>query len=74
MELCFKLSNLSTSFSCNFNVLENGVIPKQLGLKDILLHFINHRKTTIKRKSLFNINKIKLRLEILEGYLIVTNF
>ncbi|SVC37811.1 uncharacterized protein METZ01_LOCUS290665, partial [marine metagenome] len=74
MELCFKLSNLSTSFSCNFNVLENGIIPKQLGLKDILLHFINHRKTTIKRKSEFNINKIKLRLEILEGYLITYKY
>ena len=74
MELCFKLSNLSTSFACNFNVLENGIIPKQLGLKDILLHFINHRKTTIKRKSEFNINKIKLRLEILEGYLITYKY
>ena len=70
MELCYKLSDLSTRFSCNFNVLENGIIPKQLGLKDILLHFIHHRKNTIKRKSEFNIQKIKLRLEILEGYLI----
>ena len=74
MELCFKLSNLSTSFSCNFNVLENGIFPKQLGLKNILLHFINHRKNTIKRKSEFNINKIKLRLEILEGYLITYKY
>ena len=74
MELCYKLSDLSTRFSCNFNVLENGIIPKQLGLKDILLHFINHRKTTIKRKSEFNINKIKLRLEILEGYLITYKY
>ena len=74
MELCYKLSDLSTRFSCNFNVLENGIIPKQLGLKDILLHFINHRKTSIKRKSEFNINKIKLRLEILEGYLITYKY
>ena len=74
MELCYKLSDLSTRFSCNFNVLENGIIPKQLGLKDILLHFINHRKTSIKRKSEFNINKIELRLEILEGYLITYKY
>ena len=70
MELCFKLSDLSIKYSCNFNVLENGIIPKQLGLKEILIQFINHRKTSIKRKSEFNINKIKLRLEILNGYLI----
>ena len=74
MELCYKLSDLSTRFSCNFNVLENGIIPKQLGLKDILLHFINHRKTSIKRKSEFNINKIELRLEVLEGYLITYKY
>ena len=74
MELCYKLSDLSIRFSCNFNVLENGIIPKQLGLKDILLHFINHRKTSIKRKSEFNINKIELRLEILEGYLITYKY
>ena len=74
MRLCYKLSDLSTRFSCNFNVLENGIIPKQLGLKDILLHFINHRKTSIKRKSEFNINKIKLRLEILEGYLVTYKY
>ena len=63
MELCYKLSDLSIRFSCNFNVLENGIVPKQLGLKDILLHFINHRKISIKRKSEFNINTntIKIR-------------
>ena len=74
MELSFKLCDLSTRFSCNFNVLEKGHIPKQLGLKDILLNFIDHRKSVITRKSKFNINKIKLRLEILEGYLIVFKF
>ncbi|MBS56937.1 MAG: DNA topoisomerase IV subunit A [Rickettsiales bacterium] len=71
MELCFKLSDLSSRYSCNFNVLENGLIPKQMGLKEILVQFINHRKINIKRKSQYNINKIRLRLEILNGYLIV---
>ena len=74
MELCFKLSDLSVRFSCNFNVLEDGQIPKQLGLKDILSHFINHRKNTIKRKSEFKIKKINLRLEILQGYLIAYKY
>ena len=70
IELCFKLSDLSTKYSCNFNVLENGISPKQRGLKEILNSFINYRKTTIKRKSLFNKEKISKRLKILEGYLI----
>ncbi len=70
IELCFKLSDLSTKYSCNFNVLEKGILPKQLGLKDILINFITYRKTTVKRKSLFNKEKISKRLIILDGYLI----
>ncbi len=69
--LCFKLSDLSIKYSCNFNVLEKGRIPKQLGLKSILSQFIDFRKITVKRKSKFNINKNNQRLEILKGYLIV---
>ena len=74
IELCFKLSDLSIRFSCNFNVLVNGISPKQLGLKDILNNFIKYRFLTIKRKSFFNIDKIKKRLEILNGYLIAYKF
>ncbi len=71
VDLCFKLSDLSVKYSCNFNVLEKGRIPKQLGLKSILSQFIDFRKITVKRKSKFNINKNNQRLEILKGYLIV---
>ncbi len=71
VDLCFKLTDLSVKYSCNFNVLDKGRIPKQLGLKSILSQFIDFRKTTIKRKSKFNINKNNQRLEILKGYLIV---
>ena len=71
VDLCFKLSDLSIKYSCNFNVLEKGRIPKQLGLKSILSQFIDFRKITVKRKSKFNINKNNQRLEILKGYLIV---
>ncbi len=74
VDLCFKLTDLSIKFSCNFNVLINGIEPKQIGLNEILLNFLNYRKLTIKRKSNFNINKIKNRLEILEGYQIVFKY
>ena len=61
-------------FSCNFNVLKNGILPIQIGLKEILNNFIDHRQTTIKRKSIFNKEKILKRLKILQGYLIVYKF
>ena len=71
VDLCFKLTDLSIKYSCNFNVLEKGRIPKQLGLKSIISQFVDFRKITVKRKSKFNINKNNQRLEILKGYLIV---
>jgi topoisomerase-4 subunit A len=71
VDLCFKLSDLSIKYSCNFNALEKGRIPKQLGLKSILGQFIDFRKVTVKRKSKYNINKNNQRLEILKGYLVV---
>ena len=74
IKLCFKLSDLSIRYSCNFNVLIDGVFPKQLGLKDILNNFISFRFLTIKRKATFNINKINNKLEILNGFLIVYKF
>ena len=74
IKLCFKLSDLSIRFSCNFNVLIDGFLPKQLGLKDILNYFIKFRYITIKKKASFNIKKITTRLEILEGFLIAYKF
>ena len=71
IELCFKLTDLSIKYSCNFNVLLNGIEPKQIGIIEILSNFLNHRKISIKRKSEFNIKKIKKRLEILKGFQIV---
>ena len=74
IKLCFKLSDLSIRFSCNFNILVDGFLPKQLGLKEILNHFIRFRHITIKRRASFNVDKIKNRLEILGGFLIAYKF
>ncbi len=71
MEVLFKFTDLSTKFHCNFNVLIDGKIPKLLGLKEILNNFIHYRRSIVKRISIYNIDKIKLRIEILSGYLIV---
>ena len=74
IELSFKLSDLSIRYSCNFNVLIDGINPKQIGLIEILKNFINFRILTIKRKASFNTNKILKRIEILEGFIIAYKF
>lgn len=41
--------------------------PKVLNLKQILVHYINHQKDVITRRTKFDLNKAKSRANILEG-------
>ncbi len=71
MENLFKYSDLETKFSLNMNVLIDGVTPKVCSLKDTLVAFLKHRKEVLLNRSKFRLINIDLRLEILEGYLVV---
>ena len=53
------------------NVLDNGLIPRVMSLKDALPAFVNHRRTVLERRSTHRLEKIAARLDILEGYLVV---
>ena len=53
------------------NVLDNGLIPRVMSLKDALTAFVNHRRTVLERRSTHRLEKIAARLDILEGYLVV---
>jgi Type IIA topoisomerase (DNA gyrase/topo II, topoisomerase IV), A subunit len=53
ISLCFKLTDLSIKYSCNFNVLIDGLEPKQVGIIEILSNFLQHKKISIKRKFKF---------------------
>jgi DNA gyrase subunit A len=41
--------------------------PRIFGIIDVLKHFINHRKTIIIRRTIFDLEKAKARAHILEG-------
>jgi topoisomerase-4 subunit A len=71
MEQLFRLSDLETRVSLNMNVLDGGLIPRVMSLKDVLASFINHRRNVLERRSQHRLEKIAARLEILEGYLAV---
>ena len=70
MEALFSLSDLETRFTVNLNAINNN-IPKVHNLRDLLLAWIDHRRDVLVRRSTFNLNQIKTRMEILSGYLIV---
>ena len=71
MESLFKLSALETRFSVNMNVLDARGTPGVMGLKNLLLSFLAHRREVLVRRARFRLGKIEARLHILEGLLIV---
>ncbi|NCX69874.1 MAG: DNA topoisomerase IV subunit A, partial [Rhodobacteraceae bacterium] len=70
METLFKISDLEVRFSLNMNVLIDGLVPKVCNLNEVLRAFLDHRRNILKRRSNFRLNKIDIRLEILEGLII----
>lgn len=62
----YKHTQLQTTFGVNMVALAHG-IPQTLTLKEILTHYVAHRKEIIVRRSQFDLNKAKDRLHILEG-------
>lgn len=63
----YKLTALQTTFHYNMLALIDGIQPRVLGLQDILLEYIKHRKNVIKRRTEFELKKAKERAHILEG-------
>ncbi|MCP5086101.1 MAG: DNA topoisomerase IV subunit A [Rhodobacteraceae bacterium] len=70
METLFRQSDLETRFSMNMNVLIDGRTPKVCSMKEVLRAFIDHRREVLQRRSQFRLEKIKRRLEVLDGYII----
>lgn len=70
MESLFKLTDLETRVSLNMNVLSFGQVPNVLGLKDVLQQWLDHRKVVLVRRTNHRLEKIRHRLEVLEGYIV----
>lgn len=71
MEALYRASDLENRFSLNMNVLENGIVPKVMGLKEVLQCWLNHRQDVLVRRSNHRLGEVNHRLEVLAGYLIV---
>lgn len=62
----YKHTALQTSFGINMLALVNNE-PKVLSLKECLIHYLNHQKVVIKRRTEFELNKAEARAHILAG-------
>ncbi|WP_029285241.1 DNA gyrase subunit A [Pedobacter sp. R20-19] len=65
----YKYTALQTSFSVNNIALVKGR-PQMLNLKDLIVHFVDHRHDVIVRRTKYELSEAEKRAHILEGYLI----
>ena len=71
MESLFHVTDLEIRIPLNLNVLDSETKPNVISLKEALQQWLSHRKDVLLRRSQFRLDKIRKRLEIIEGYLIV---
>ncbi|MEM1289360.1 MAG: DNA topoisomerase IV subunit A, partial [Pseudomonadota bacterium] len=70
MESLFRTSELEARISLNMNVLDANQAPRVLGLREVLLSWLDHRREVLVRRSNHRLGKIAARLEVLGGYII----
>jgi DNA gyrase subunit A len=69
----YKLTNLQTSFSMNMLSIHNGR-PRVMSLGELLQAFLDFREEVVTRRSIFELNKAKARVHILDGLLKALEF
>jgi DNA gyrase subunit A len=65
----YKYTQLQSSFSINNVALVHGR-PETLNLKDMIVHYVNHRIEVITRRTQYELKEAEKRAHILEGLLI----
>lgn len=68
-EFLYKNTSLQSYFSVNMVMLKDGKIPQIFGLKEAMLEYLEHSKKVLRNQIVFDLEKAKARLEIVEGYL-----
>lgn len=62
----FKMTSLTDSFGCNFNILVDGM-PRVLGIRQILEEWLKFRRDCIRRAAKFDKQKLSDKLHIIRG-------
>jgi DNA gyrase subunit A len=65
----YKHTPLQTTFGANMVALVDGV-PRTLGLKAMLRHYVDHQREVITRRTKYRLDRAERRAHILEGFLI----
>ena len=66
LTLLYKYTAMQTAFSINMLALVDGQ-PRALTLKMLLLHYLNHRRQVLARRTAYELEQARRRAHILEG-------
>ena len=69
----FKYTPLQTTYGVQMLALVDGE-PRLLPLKRLLLHYLEHRRTVLTRRTQFELEKARARAHVLEGLRIALEF
>ena len=68
----YKHTPLQTTFGAVMVALVNGQ-PRQLNLKELIWHYLEHRREVVRRRTEYELRRCQRRAHILEGYLTALN-
>ncbi len=69
LKCLYKYSDLEVTFGINMVVIADGK-PQQLGLMEIIRHYVKYQQKVVKRRTLFDLKRAQQRCHILEGLII----
>ena len=72
LNMLYKYTQLQSSFSVNNIALVKGR-PQLLNLREMILHFVEHRHEVVVRRTKFELRKAEERAHILEGLIIASD-
>ncbi len=69
LKCLYKYSDLEVTFGINMVVIADGK-PQQLGLMDVIRHYVKYQQKIIKKRTLFDLKQAEQRCHILEGLIV----
>ncbi len=69
----FRYTQLQDTYGMINLALVNG-IPKELSLKEILVHYLDHQTDVVQRACRFDLRKARERAHLLQGFLVALDF
>ena len=72
LAVLYKYSDLQVTFGVNLVAIAEGK-PRQMGLKEVIAHYIAHQKSVVTRRTRYELSQAKAREHILQGLMIAVD-